>query len=123
MAENMAASNPVSNAAIAAINAVLRARTGYVEIICGESGLTQRFRHEPRRAAQLIAPIAESAASLLCHGTPSFVRRCANPGCGLFFYDTSKMHRRRWCDMRICGNLMKVRAFHRRRREVKPERE
>jgi predicted RNA-binding Zn ribbon-like protein len=117
MAESMAASNPVSNAAIAAINDVLRARTGYVEIVCSEGRLTERFRHQPRHAAQLIAPVAESAASLLCHGRPSLVRRCANPACGLFFYDTSKTHRRRWCDMRICGNLMKVRAFHRRQRE------
>ncbi|MBF6571662.1 MAG: CGNR zinc finger domain-containing protein [Candidatus Binataceae bacterium] len=117
MAEDIAASNPVSNAAIAAINEDLRTRSGYVEIFRSEGGLAERFRHEPRRATQLIAPLAESAASLLCHGTLSLVRRCANPACGLFFYDTSKTHRRRWCDMRICGNLMKVRAFHSRQRE------
>jgi predicted RNA-binding Zn ribbon-like protein len=120
MVENVAASNPVSNTALTAINAALRARSGYVEVVRRDGGLAERFHHEPRRATQLIAPVAESAASLLCHGRPSFVRRCANPACGLFFYDTSKTHRRRWCDMRICGNRMKVRAFHqRRRREVR----
>ena len=119
MAEDMAASNPVSNAAIAAINQELRTRNGYVEIFRSEGGIAERFRYKPRRAAQLIAPIAESAASLLCQGSLSLVRRCANPACGLFFYDTSKTHRRRWCDMRVCGNRMKVRAFHRRRREAR----
>lgn len=119
MAEDMASSNPVSNAAIAAINEELRTRSGYVEIFRREGGLAERFRHKPRRATQLIAPVAESAASLLCEGTPSHVRRCANPDCRLCFYDASKTHRRRWCDMRVCGNLMKVRAFHQRQREAR----
>ena len=119
MAEDMAASNPVSNAAIAAINEELRTRSGYVEIFRSEDGIAERFRHEPPRATQLIAPVAESAARLLCEGTPSLVRRCANPDCRLFFYDTSKTHQRRWCDMRVCGNLMKVRAFHRRQRQAR----
>jgi predicted RNA-binding Zn ribbon-like protein len=119
MAKNTVASDLVSNAAIAAINEALRTRSGYAEIVRSEGGLVKRFRYEPRHAAQLIAPVAESASSLLCHGRPSLVRRCANPACGLFFYDTSKTHRRRWCDMRVCGNLMKVRAFHRRRRAAR----
>lgn len=119
MAENMAESNPVSNAAIAAINEELRTRSGCVEIIRSEGGFAELFRYKPRRATQLIAPVAESAANLLCQGSLSLVRRCANPACGLFFYDTSKTHRRRWCDMRVCGNLMKVRAFHRRQREAR----
>jgi predicted RNA-binding Zn ribbon-like protein len=119
MAENMAASNPVSNKAIAAINNALRTRSGYVEIVRSEGGLAERFRYEPRHAAELIVPIAESAGNLLCHGTPSLVRRCANPDCRLFFYDTSKTHRRRWCDMRICGNRMKMQAFHRRQRAAR----
>ncbi|MBE3603287.1 CGNR zinc finger domain-containing protein [bacterium] len=57
-------------------------------------------------------------------GAPPLVRRCANPDWLLFFYDASKTHRRRWCDMRVCGNLMKVRAFHRCQRQarVAPER-
>jgi predicted RNA-binding Zn ribbon-like protein len=119
MAEDMAASNPVSNAAIAAINEELRTGSGHAEMFRSESRFTQRIRYKPRRAAQLIAPIAESAASLLCQGSLSLVRRCANPACGLFFYDTSKTHRRRWCDMRVCGNRMKVRAFHERQHQAR----
>lgn len=119
MAQDMAGSLPVSNAAIAAINDALRTRTGYTEIVRSAAGRVERFRYKPRRARQLIAPVAESAASLLCDGRPSLVRQCANPDCGLFFYDTSKTHRRRWCEMRVCGNLMKVRAFHRRRRQAR----
>lgn len=124
MAEDMAASNPVSNAALAAINEELRTGGGHAEIFCSEGQLAERIRYKPRRAAQLIAPLAESAASLLCEGTPSLVRRCANPDCRLFFYNTSKTHRHRWCDMQVFGNLIKVRAFHRHQREarVAPER-
>lgn len=50
MAENMAASNPVSNAAIVAINEELRTRSGYVEIVRSEGGFAERFRYKPRRA-------------------------------------------------------------------------
>lgn len=123
MAQDMAALHPASDAVLTAINDVLRTRAGYTEIARSATGCMECFRYKPCHARQLIAPVAESAASLLCHGRPSLVRRCANPDCRLFFYDSSKTHRRRWCDMRVCGNLMKVRAFHRRRRDVRPARE
>jgi len=42
------------------------------------------------------------------------LKLCANPGCGFAFVDTSINATRRWCDMRYCGNRLKVRAFRRR---------
>jgi predicted RNA-binding Zn ribbon-like protein len=42
------------------------------------------------------------------------LKLCANPGCGFAFLDTSINAARRWCDMRYCGNRLKVRAFRRR---------
>jgi predicted RNA-binding Zn ribbon-like protein len=29
---------------------------------------------------------------------------CKNQACILYFYDTTKNHRRNWCSMGICGN-------------------
>jgi predicted RNA-binding Zn ribbon-like protein len=63
---------------------------------------------------QLIVPIAEAAADLLCHGDLSLVKKCGNPRCILFFYDTTKNHARRWCSMAGCGNRMKAAAHYRR---------
>jgi predicted RNA-binding Zn ribbon-like protein len=41
------------------------------------------------------------------------VRRCADAGCTRVFHDESKNGRRRWCDMKSCGNRAKA-ARHRR---------
>lgn len=63
---------------------------------------------------QLLVPIAQSASDLLCHGNLELVKRCANPSCRAFFYDTSKNHTRRWCSTTGCGNRMRVAAHYRR---------
>lgn len=42
------------------------------------------------------------------------LKKCANPDCSHFFYDTSKNNTRNWCSMKSCGNIMKARAFYQR---------
>jgi predicted RNA-binding Zn ribbon-like protein len=66
--------------------------------------------------AALLAPIAESAAWLLEHGDRALLRRCENPACVRFFYDTTKNRRRRWCSMDACGSRAKAAAYYRRRK-------
>lgn len=64
---------------------------------------------EVREPADLLAPLAHSAATLLATGDPNRVRKCAN--CVLHFHDTSKKGTRRWCSMQLCGNRFKVAAY------------
>ena len=64
----------------------------------------------------LLAPVAEAAARLLLDADPRRLRRCAAEGCGLWFLDTSRNGRRRWCSMARCGNRAKVAAHYRRQR-------
>ncbi len=59
--------------------------------------------------------IAWSAVEVLTTGRLDQVRQCSDPRCGWFFLDRSKSGRRRWCDMKACGNRAKVRNFYRRR--------
>ena len=59
---------------------------------------------------------APAAADLLGAKKPELIRRSGNPDCVLCFYDATRNHRRQWCAMGTCGNLMKVRAFRRRHR-------
>ena len=61
-------------------------------------------------------PIARAAASLLASDQLLLVRACSSPTCQWLFLDTSKNHRRRWCDMTKCGNRAKVRSFYERKR-------
>ena len=59
------------------------------------------------RAAWLAA---QSYLELL-NRAPERIRRCAQPDCVLYFYDTSKNGTRRWCSMKTCGNRAKAQRF------------
>jgi predicted RNA-binding Zn ribbon-like protein len=63
-------------------------------------------------------PIARSAADLLVSDQLQFVRACSAEACQWFFLDTSKNHRRRWCNMKLCGNRAKVRRFYERQKRA-----
>jgi len=98
---------PAINDALAAGASTLRLErhgAGYV---------TVRDALDPSPAA-LVAPIAESAAWLLEHGDRTLIRRCENPLCIRFFYDTTKNRRRRWCSMDACGSRAKAAAYYER---------
>jgi predicted RNA-binding Zn ribbon-like protein len=98
------------------LNRSLRAREGYSEIVRTKDGYDTRFRPRLDEPAHLLVAIAESAARLLSEGDPALLRKCQNPRCILYFYDTTKNHRRRWCSMAGCGNRAKVAAFYQRNR-------
>ncbi len=65
-----------------------------------------------------MAAIAASFASVLVRGDRARVKICANPDCGWVLYDESRNRTRRWCDVKECGNLIKVRLFRARRRKL-----
>lgn len=62
----------------------------------------------------VLGPIALAMTELL--GSPDVRRigQCEGDGCGWLFVDRSRTGRRRWCDMRTCGNRSKARR-HRAR--------
>ena len=63
-------------------------------------------------------PIARSASDLLISGDLGHLRACGAKTCRWMFVDRSKNHSRRWCDMKVCGNRVKVRKFYRRKQRV-----
>lgn len=63
-------------------------------------------------------PIAESIAILLVDEVRmSLLRECRGVDCGWLFLDHSRTRRRRWCDMRACGNRAKAARHYARRRD------
>jgi len=66
------------------------------------------------KPSDLLAPVAHSAAAFFTSADYSAIRKCEDPKCILWFYDTSKNHSRRWCSMELCGNRAKVAAFRER---------
>ena len=68
-------------------------------------------------AAGLQVPVirlAHLAAELLTSDHLDRIHRCAGPGCGWLFLDTSPNRRRRWCSMEACGNRAKARRHYQR---------
>jgi predicted RNA-binding Zn ribbon-like protein len=65
----------------------------------------------------MLPPVVRSAAELLTSADLARLRECGSDTCLWLFLDTSRNRSRRWCDMKSCGNRMKVRR-HRDRRRV-----
>ena len=107
----------VPQATLDQLNRALRVREGYSEIVRTKDGYDTRFQPRLDEPAHLLVAVAESAARLLSEGDLTLLRKCQNPRCILYFYDTTKNHRRRWCSMAGCGNRAKVAAFYQRNRE------
>lgn len=66
-------------------------------------------------AQSLLAALAQDAVRLF--GTEAGrIRQCESDACSIFFVDTSRSGRRRWCSMAACGNKAKVAALRSRAR-------
>lgn len=100
---------------VAPINEVLRITEGHDELVAREGRWRLEFIGRESGLEWLLAAIARSAAELIVEGQNAPVKRCANSGCRLFFYDDSRTGRRRWCSMAVCGNRHKVAAFLKRK--------
>ena len=60
--------------------------------------------------------LACQIATFLAEADLKYLHRCANTlTCTLYFYDTTKNHRRQWCRAAVCGNRHKVAAFRERK--------
>jgi predicted RNA-binding Zn ribbon-like protein len=72
-----------------------------------------RWRPDPSRASeQLLAILASEALSLFCSPQSSRIGICEGGLCGWLFLDESRGRRRRWCDMKDCGNRAKARRYY-----------
>jgi predicted RNA-binding Zn ribbon-like protein len=47
----------------------------------------------------------------------SRVRRCGSERCALLYFDTTRNHSRRWCDMAVCGNRAKASGHYHRTKQ------
>lgn len=96
------------------VNEILRVTEGHEELVPSDRDWKIEFVAREGGLEWLLAAVARSAADVIAEGPQGRLRFCANPRCGLLFYDTSRTHRRRWCSMTVCGNRSKVAAFARR---------
>jgi predicted RNA-binding Zn ribbon-like protein len=62
------------------------------------------------------AEIAASMAQMMAEGELSRIRICDNPNCLWVYYDDTRNRSKRYCDDKLCGNLLKVRRFRARQK-------
>ena len=116
LAEALAAGKAAPPAAVPAINDVLATGASVLRLARRGAGYETSRHVLEESATSVLVPVAESAAWLLERGDHALVRRCENPACILFFYDTTKNKRRRWCAMDGCGSRAKAAAYYQRTR-------
>ena len=116
LAERIATRKPISDTSLQIINQFLSQRPCYPQLVRLKGRFEQRFHSVASPAQNILALIAESASNLLCQTDYTLIKKCGNPACILYFYDTTKNHARNWCSMQMCGNRMKVAAHYWRNR-------
>jgi len=86
------------------------------ELIKAKERFLWRWKTDPPSLDRPLWSILESAEALLTAPILGRLRQCGGEECGWFFVDESRGGRRRWCEMRDCGNLAKVRRHRERLR-------
>jgi predicted RNA-binding Zn ribbon-like protein len=106
---------------LAPLNRLLAEEDSFMQVeAAAPDGHRLRRRRAQRWAKpeQLLQPIAEAIADLVCEADFRLIRACEGADCTLTFLDRTKAHARRWCSMAACGNRAKV-AAHRARASAK----
>jgi predicted RNA-binding Zn ribbon-like protein len=112
---NVAAGTPVTDEALAGLNARLPEALSRLRLEAWDEGVVWTWSPEPA-LERVLWPVVRRAADLLTSDRRERVRECASDTCGWLFIDESRNHSRRWCDMKVCGNRDKVRRYRGRER-------
>ena len=118
LAAALADGKAVAAETVAEINRWLARRNTRLILKQTETGYVKISHNLWETELDALSQIAESAADLLVNGDFALLRKCENPQCVLYFYDTTKNHARRWCSMSACGNRHKVAAHYQRKKAV-----
>lgn len=117
LAPRLASGGNAGAGAVARINGILASRP-VVTVLSAEG---RKWRTDEQAVSDhplhLLVPVARSAAWLIEHGERGLLRKCEDPECVLWFYDTTRNKRRRWCSMDDCGARAKAAAYYRREKQ------
>src|SRR5262249_32154115 len=110
---------PAAAKGLGALNELLAGDTRYPigEAVSGELRMRRVRRWED--PDELLHPVAEAAAELVCNEDFRLIRACGGHVCTLLFLDRTKAHGRRWCSMAVCGNRAKAAAHRARKSRTK----
>jgi len=116
IAEQVYAKKEPSQSQVDQVNQVLACKWSSPRLEKAGRRFQRNYASKLEHPEQILVPIAESVLDLLCEGDLKLIKKCGNKDCILYFYDSTKNHKRRWCSMDACGNRMKVAAYWERQR-------
>lgn len=100
---------------LAAINTALAETLARSRLTPIENGFRWQWAGEKNDLTRIYWPVLWSAAELLISGRLERVGQCGGTSCGWLFFDTTRNHSRRWCEMEHCGNRAKAKRHYRRK--------
>jgi predicted RNA-binding Zn ribbon-like protein len=98
------------------LNTAAREAATHARLTQNDEKLAWEWIDPDRHLDSLLWPVARAAAQLLTSSELSFIRCCASDTCRWLFLDKTKNHRRRWCEMKTCGNRDKARRYYQRQK-------
>jgi predicted RNA-binding Zn ribbon-like protein len=106
----------VPSRALATMNQAVRDASEHAQIAYTNHDFAWEWVSPDRHLDAILWPVARTAAELLTSEDLANVRQCAFDTCAWLFVDRTKNHRRRWCDMKTCGNRDKARRYYQRQK-------
>lgn len=118
MAEALAHRTPPAADVLLTFNQMLARAMSQATVHPEASGFAWDWSEAEPALDRPLWSIARSAAELLAGPAHEHVKQCPGAHCGWVFLDLTKNHRRRWCEMEVCGSRAKVRRYRERRRQA-----
>ncbi len=100
--------------ALALVNAALEESASHGRIVHTSRRFAWQWVGMENHLNSVLWPVARAAAELLTSDAIANLRICASHKCAWLFLDKTKNHRRRWCDMKTCGNRVKAQRHYQR---------
>jgi len=106
----------IPSTALATLNKAAQHASEHAEVVHTNRHFAWEWILPENYLDSLLWPVARAAAELLTSDDLAYVRQCASDTCAWLFLDKTKNHRRRWCDMKTCGNRDKARRYYQRQK-------
>lgn len=104
----------VPDNALTRLNLMLQEASQHGRMVYRDRRFVWEWADMQHHLDSVLWPVARSAAELLLSDELSHLRMCAAEDCAWLFLDRTKNQRRRWCDMKVCGNRVKARRHYER---------
>ena len=99
---------------LAHLTFMLQESTGRGRLVYAQRKFVWEWPAMNEDLSSVLWPVARAAADLLLSDEISHLRMCGADDCAWLFLDKTKNQRRRWCDMKTCGNRVKARRHYQR---------